>query len=599
VCTTIDVAKSGTYTIQGIDGFKYYTNNPSSTANYSYPVVNSGGAFVCDHCFDELSGKYMTVNQSYALYVPADYEQQGAANKKFALVTMNHPATSEATHPYEVVIQSRAPAFFASDKAQQIVKDTHGLGGLIVVVPSLTARVGDNIGTPAGSASLVKLWDDLQKRYVISEDHIYGAGQSVGGMNLLETNVKRDNYFAGILLYDNQWGQDYYKDQVFVRNMMDPTANMPPEAPDNTPRHYPSTDGDIIWDYHWGDDRTKVYEGHDPNNYYYLTSDDNILITHCEDGNPLALATWTEQNWLYRDLAGYSIPKFTIDDFSADKDEQNAQLRSFLASNNRQGIWWFTIMSHGNFGNMQTPVMFRSLDATYEWLLTQTRVTEMARQKLDLDKPFELAVSPENREMTPYRDPDGGGPISYKTAKPGSGTQFYNSAWLNLGNSPNKMADKLPGWLPGNLQHPVRRASIVNVEGIDGGDGSLAAIAIEYDVDMEHAVIWREGDHVLDSHGIPRASDFVIMETFDFYDVSNSESPVEISATINKIYINGAPALNPSASGCSEGTCQGSGNYVIVEFNTGHAKPDKVGVAQRATVITDKALAMASPIIYR
>jgi hypothetical protein len=222
----------------------------------------------------------------------------------------------------------------------------------------------------------------------------------------------------------------------------------------------------------------------------------------------------------------------------------------------------------------------------------------MARQKLDLNRPFELAVPQENREMPLFRNPDGSGPFSYKTAKSGSGTQFYNSAWLNLGNSPHNMADKLPGWLPGNLQHPVRRASIVDVEGIDGGDGSLAAIAIKYDVDMEHAVIWREGDHVLDSRGNQRSDDFVIMETFDFYDFSNSGSPVEISATINKIYINGTPTLNSSVSACSEGTCHGSGNYVIVEFNTGSAKPAKVGVAQRATVITDKALAMASPIIY-
>jgi predicted peptidase len=574
ITTEVASVNPGAYVINGIEGFKYYTH---VTNDINFPVVD-GPTFVAERCFNEQSGQYETVNQSYALFVPADYQQQVAAGKKFAFVTVDHPADSVTTHPMAKVLQSRGPSYFISDEAQQIVKDTHGLGGLIVVVPVVTARVNDNAGTPAGFPSLVKLWDKLIDKYEIDENYVYGAGQSVGGMVLLETNTKRDNYFAGILLYDNQWAQNYYKDEVFARGMMaDGWNDTDPNTP--TPRHYPSTDASLIWNYHWGDNGEKVYAGHDPFNFYYLTSDDNIMITN-STANALSVNTWVEQNHVYKDLTGYEMPKLLIPDFTVSKAVQNQAIKNYLATSNQKGLWWVTFTG----GSSQTtPIWSRSLNATYEWLLTQTRQTEMARSKLDLNKPFEAVVQ-ETRVVPGFTAPDGSGdPIYYKTGKAGSGAQFYNTSWLNLGNR----ADQIPGWLPGSMTHPVAAASIENVTAIRDNNGKLTAVAIKYSVNMAGAVIHMVGDNVIGSRGQTR-DDKVTMDTYDFYDTSLAK----ISATITNIYANNSPGV---VLGAARGS--GAGQYVIVEINT-PSDAQFVHVAQRATVRTNTAIASASSTIY-
>lgn len=558
----------GKYAIKGIEGFRYFTNTPGTYGA-------AGASFTAENCFSEETGLYQTVDMDYALYLPADYDPA----KKYALVTVNHPAFSAGTHPFEAVAMSRGASVFASDWAQQIVKDKHGLAGLIVVVPVYTQRVGDNAGTTAHYSALVKLWDQLQKTYSISADHLYGAGQSVGGMMILETNVRRDNYFAGILMYDNQWGQNYYKDQVFARGMTDPAYV---ETVANTPRYYPATD-DSVWAYHWGSDGSKVYEGHDSNNYYYLTSDDNILIMNSSE-NFLSNNIWMEQNYLYQDLVGFEIPRLWIMDWSAPLADQELSMKNFLSqpstyNGQSMGIRWVTF-SGGS--SQTTPIWSRRLNAGYEWLLNQTRSAEMARAKLDLNKSFALAPQQYARGMPNFIDPKTGGAISYLTGKAGAGTRFYNTSWLRIGT--NVTADAIPGWLPEGMNHPVTPASIQSVAPIIA-NGKLTAVAIEYSVDMTNAVIHMKGDAVLDSKGRPR-TDTVVMDTYDFYDGSGTKIP----GTITNTYINDAPAPVPGAARAS-----GSGRYVIVEVDT-TATASSVGVIQRATVRTSSAIASASAV---
>jgi predicted peptidase len=564
-------AMTGKYTIRGIEGFKYYTSTPG--------VYGAAGpSFTAENSFSEETGLYQTVDLDYALYVPSDYDPA----KNYALVTVNHPAFATGTHPFQAVMASRGASVFASDWAQNIVKTKHGLAGLIVVVPVYTQRVGDNTGTTAHYSALVKLWDQLQKTYSISADHIYGAGQSVGGMMVLQTNVKRDNYFAGILMYDNQWGQNYYKDQVFARGMTDPTYV---ETTANTPRYYPATD-DLTWAYHWSSNGAKVYAGHDSNNYYYLTSDDNILIMNSST-NFLSNNVWIEQNYLYKDLADFEIPRLWIMDWRAALADQELALKSFLAqpsSYNGQsmGIRWVTF---NGGSNTTTPIWSRRLNAGYEWLLSQTRSAEMARTKLDLNKPFELAPQQYARVMPNFVDPKTGGPVSYLTGKAGAGTQFYNTSWLRLGT--NVSADAVPGWLPAGMSHPVAAASIKSVTPLAAG-GKLTALAIEYSVDMTNAVIRMKGDAVLDSKGNPRTDDVVKMDTYDFYDASGAK----IVGAITNIYINSSPAATPGAARAS-----GTGRYVIVEIDT-TSTASSVRVIQRATVRTSSAIASASAIFH-
>jgi predicted peptidase len=563
-------AQAGKYTITGVEGFKYYTNTPGTYGA-------AGPSFTAENCFSEETGLYQTVDMDYALYVPADYDPA----KKYALVTVDHPAFSAGTHPFQAVATSRGASVFASDWAQQIVKTKHGLAGLIVVVPVYTQRVGDNAGTTAHFSALVKLWDQLQKTYSISADHIYGAGQSVGGMMILETNVRRDNYFAGILMYDNQWGQNYYKDQVFARGMTDPTYV---ETSANTPRYYPATD-DLIWTYHWDSTGAKVYDGHDSNNYYYLTSDDNILVMNSSE-NFLSNNLWTEQNYLYKDLVGFEIPRLSIPDWTAALADQEQAVQTYLAqpsyyNGQSMGIRWVTFTG----GSSQTtPVWSRRLNAGYEWLLNQTRSAEMARTKLDLNKPFDLAAQQETRVMPNFIDPKTGGAISYLTGKAGAGTRFYNTSWLRIGT--NVTADETPGWLPAGMSHPVTPASIISVTPIITG-GKLSAVAIEYSVDMSNAVIFMKGDAVLDSKGNAR-SDTVVMDTYDFYDGSGTK----ISGTTTNTYINSSPA---ATAGATRGS--GSGRYVIVEIDT-TSTAASVSVIQRATVRTSSAIASASAIAH-
>ena len=560
----------GTYTIKGTEGFAYYTNINDT----DYPV--DGAAFVAENCFNEQDGQYYTVELSYALYLPEDYDPNGT----YALVTLQNPAASEGTHPMQSVLQTRSPAVFASEWAQNIVKGTHGLDGLIVAVPVVTQRVNDNACTPAEYSAIVKLWDYLQEKYSVSEDHIYGAGQSVGGMILMETNRNRDNYFAGIMMYENQWAQNYYKDEVFARGM---SASNWVDTAETTPRHYPSTDSYITWDYHWGNNGEQVYEDHDANNYYYMISDDNILIMNSLN-NYLSNNTWTEMNYLYTDLVGYTIPQLVVDVTTALSDQEDA-IRAYLAAGSeyegtQMGINWVSF--DGGINGYSA----RRVDAGYEWLLSQTRESSMSRDKLDLNKPFELADEQDtDRVMTNFVDPDDGSPIYYLTGKEGSGTQFYNTVWLRTGS--NVSADKLPGWLPEGMSYPVTAASMESVTPIYA-NGVLTAIAVEYNTDMKDVLIHLLGDNVINSKGELREDDFVTVAPYDFYD----ENGNQISAVITNYYVSDAPTF---ASGVGRGT--GSGNYVILELET-DTDAEITGIIQRTTVRTNEAIASASSKQY-
>ena len=241
------------------------------------------------------------------------------------------PAAAASTHPLEAVLATRSPAVYASEWAQNLVKEAHGLDGLIVLVPVITERVDDNGGTPAEYEDIVHLWDEIIERYHVDPDHVYGTGQSVGGMILLETNRNRDNFFAGLLLYEDQWAQNYYIDTIFARDMVlyESTAA-------SAPMHYPRTDAYITWNYSLDTEGNPLYEGHDPLNYYYLVSDDNIMITNTEDNN-LSNDTWHEMSCLYDDLVGTTFTQFIVD-ATDDLEAQDAALEAYLATERPLGI---------------------------------------------------------------------------------------------------------------------------------------------------------------------------------------------------------------------------------------------------------------------
>ncbi len=566
--TRTNTAAWGTYTIEGIEGFKYYTNNTS----YGAP---DGPAYHVEDCFDEKTGEYNDHDVGYALFIPEDYN----ANGKYAMVVIDNPAVdNENTHPLESVLTTRSPALLASEWGQNQVKENHGLDGLIVVVPVVAARVDDNACTPSQYEALLALWDHIQDEYAIDENHVYGIGQSVGGMVLMETNRNRDNYFAGILMFENQWVQNYYKDTLFIRNMLSDEATAA-----KAPMHYPRVAADVTWDYYFDSEGNKVYDDHDPYNLYYLVSDDNIMVMN-RDKNNLSNGTWREMSYLYEDTVGYSIEQLIVSDTTI--EEQEAQIKEYLANGNtfgnqEMGLYWVT------FENGSNGYSARKVLTGYEWLLSQSRQTAMEREKLDVNKPFELAgeqIKDDSRIVPTYTDTEGN-PLYYKTAKKGSGTQLYNSSWLNL----TTVADGAPGWLPEGMSWGtgVELAQIQSVTAINNG-GKLTAVAVEYSADMEGLVINLVGDDIIGVDGTVRGDIKIIRAPYVFYD----ESGKEIECTIKNVYVNSEAAVKTGAARES-----GNGTYVIVELETA-STATQVSVIQQTTLRTNDVIASALPTIY-
>ncbi|MCD7929700.1 MAG: S-layer homology domain-containing protein [Clostridiales bacterium] len=564
----VNSAIYGTYVIPDIAGFKFYTN----LTTYGEP---DGEALYVENCFDEKTGEYEDITLSYALYVPEDYDESG----NYAMIVIDNPAANEGTHPLVSVLETRSPALMASDWAQDYIREQHeDVDGLIVVVPVVEARVDDNACTPAQYEALVALWDKIQEDYSIDPNYVYGIGQSVGGMVLMETNRNRDNYFAGILMFENQWAQNYYKDTLFVRNQASSESTAA-----TAPMHYPRTNGDITWDYYLDTDGNPVYDDHDPYNLYYLVSDDNIMVMN-RSSNNLSNNTWQELSYLYYDLVGYSITQCVVDG-TASIEEQEAAIAEYLASDNsfgdqEMGLRWVTFQDGSNGYSA------RKVLSGYEWLLSQSREDEIEREKLDINKPFELADEQiTDGRATSYTDADGN-TIYYLTAKAGSGTQFYNTSWLNL----TTIADAAPGWLPEGMswETGVVAATIESVTPILDEDGTLVAVAVEYSQDMEDIVIRLKGDEIIGLDGNVRDDITIVLDPYDFYDADGEQ----IDCTITNVYVSDTAAI---VSGAERGT--GSGNYVIVELDT-TSTASTIGVVQRTTIRTNLAIASALSTVH-
>ena len=543
------------FTIDEIAGFQFYTDTPGDYGA-------AGPAFHLDGCFSQNDGKLHDVSLAYALYLPENYHEDGS----YALVTLQNPAATASTHPLEAVLATRSPAVYASEWAQNLVKEAHGLDGLIVLVPVITERVDDNGGTPAEYEAIVHLWDEIIERYHVDPDHVYGTGQSVGGMILLETNRNRDNFFAGLLLYEDQWAQNYYIDTIFARDMVlyESTAA-------SAPMHYPRTDAYITWNYSLDTEGNPVYEGHDPLNYYCLVSDDNIMITNTADNN-LSNDTWHEMSCLYDDLVGTTFTQFIVD-ATDDLEAQDAALEAYLATERPLGINWVSFAGGANGFSS------RKLASTYAWLLTQDRQDEIAREKLDINRPFELAeeqLQDDSRKI--YFTALDGSPIYLLTAKAGAGTQLYNTSWLNL----KSVADAVPGWLPEGMswETGVAPAHIVSVEPI-GTEGA----AIEMDADMAGLVVNMKGDDVINYlNGTVREGLTIQLDPYEFYDAEGNQ----LTVTLRNIYVSDSPALREGAERAS-----GEGCYIIVEFAE-PAAAEATAVIQRTTVRTNTVIASAS-----
>jgi len=337
-------------------------------------------AFHAKNCYSEYTGKYEDFELPYAIYVPSKAEMEKNKGDISLVIHMEHAGGND-TDPMAGITSSKAAVKLSSRKVQDG-------NPAIVVVPQVEQSrrsTDDLVASSELNTAAWELLDSLLAAYngYIDENRIYGTGQSMGGMTLLNMSAQRDNFFAGLAIVGSQWSNNYNKDLQH--------NGSPERTPDNDPISFNG----------FGLDRENF------RNWYYMISDDNILIHTCLE-DPMATGEW-QYAADYLKAAGVEMAKIEMDPYSP-LDEQNRSDAALTAHDNStpgSGLNWcvFTRGSH-----MSTWKYGYQLDAPFEWLFAQRRQTAQARGKVEgLNRPW-LG-----------RDKNG-------NIKEGSGTKGLNSA---------------------------------------------------------------------------------------------------------------------------------------------------------------------------
>ena len=419
-------ADEGTYTIKGIEGYQLHMIE-SDAEQYKGTNVETMEPFHAEHCFDEGNGQYWDFDLPYALYVPEDYD----ASKEYALVLHIHDAGSMDTNPMLTLCEAQGPRNYASAEFQQLFKD-QGFGGAIVVCPAISEtfymdeenptynlRISrDNWTLSCGAPAVWQLMDSITDEYNINMDHIYGSGQSMGGMTVMAMAAHRDNYFAALLPLSCKWGQNFNKEVEFNGQVY---YNAPA---DDVLIYSKDADGNAV----------------DYNNWFYLISDDNILYFSTAGEN-------NEYQVMFNDLCGVTVKtgEMVLDENSVSEagiQARNAMVKDLTAEDAAYGLGIYQVNLSGNVGHMSAWFYGHSTFAAYEWLASQSRETEMSRAKLDLNKPYERAEVQLEDDAHIYETGRDGSVTYVPTGKAGAGTIGYNSGCSALGSS-EKLA---PGW---------------------------------------------------------------------------------------------------------------------------------------------------------
>lgn len=343
------------------------------TLNYE-----GAGAFKATNCFSEYTGKYEDFELPYAIYVPDEKTMEVNKGNISLTIHMEH-AAALGSDPMSALTSSIAAAKHASPLVQ-------AKNPAIIVVPQVEESRRSTNDMDASSEANTAFWellDYLLEKYkgYIDEERIYGTGQSMGGMSILYMASQRDNFFAGIAVAGAQWSNNYSKEKqgLFMR------------TPEN----------DKISFNGFGLDAENFQ------NWYYMISDDNILVHTCKD-DAMSKGEWQATSDYFA-AAGVQIPYAEWDPYIGLKtqNENDIALTSHDSSTPGSGISWagFTRGSH-----MSTWKYAYQMDYPFEWLYSQRRSSENARGKIEQLKNEWLG-----------RDENG-------TILPGSGTAGLNSA---------------------------------------------------------------------------------------------------------------------------------------------------------------------------
>ena len=387
---------------RGITRKAYHTNKdkiilPQFAKDRGWTFHEIGkNAFRATHCYSEYTGRYYDFELPYAIYLPSQEVMEANKGHIALNIHMEHAGGLD-TDPLSGVTSSRAAVKLADKRLQH----RHPA---IVIVPQVEESrrsTDDMMASSEVNTAVWQLIDSLLLRYkgYIDENRIYGTGQSMGGMLLLDMAAQRDNFFAALAVVGAQWGNNYNK------------ALQHNDSPARTPLNDPSTFGK--------NDQT---QGEDFQNWYYMVSDDNILVHTCAD-DALAKGLWTAFKDYYK-AAGVSLACAQWDPYlsKAEQETNDKLVVAHDATSPGTGISWVTF-SHGT--HMSTWKYAYNLDAPFEWLFAQNRQTAVQRGKLQQLK-------------APWLGRDGNGKI-----KKGSGTAGLNSAQFTPSGASNVFTE---GW---------------------------------------------------------------------------------------------------------------------------------------------------------
>lgn len=414
----------GNYTVEQYEisnawGTRMVTDIATEKENIILPEFGPGsgwtlnyigdGAFQATHCYSEYTGQYVDFELPYSIFMPSQ-EILDANKGHVAIVVHMEHAGSNDTDPMAAITSSKAAVKLSSEAVQSN-------GPAIIVVPQIEEDRRSTDDYDASSEANTAVWellDYLLEEYkdYIDTNRIYGTGQSMGGMTILNMAAQRDNFFGGIAVIGAQWSTNYSKE--FQHN------NAPIRTPENDPISFNG----------FGLDAENFQ------NWYYMVSDDNIMVHTCA-GDPMATGEWAYLAE-YFEMAGGYVAQDEWDPYSS-LDEQYAKDVALTEGDHSApgtGIFWgrFDRGSH-----MSTWKYGYQLDYPLEWLFAQTRETEEARGKLEQLKNDWLGRD-ENGNIL-----EGSGTTGLNAAQytPGGPNPAYAEGWTPV-SATQALIDALP-----------------------------------------------------------------------------------------------------------------------------------------------------------
>lgn len=311
------------------------------------------GAFKASHAYSEYTGKHEDFELPYAIYIP-DIKVLKQHKGNISLVLHMEHAGANNTDPMAALTSSKASAKLSSTTIQKT-------NPAIIIVPQIEESrrsTNDVVASSEANTAIWQLMDAVLKEYqgYINTDRIYGTGQSMGGMLLLNMAAQRDNFFAGIAVAGAQWSNNYNK--PFQNN------GSPARSPSNDPISFNG----------FGLDKQNYQ------NWYYMVSDDNILVHSCAD-DPMATGEWQALSDYYQ-AAGVSIAHASWDPYLAVSVQNNndRNVTTHFNTTPGSGINWVSF-TRGN--HMSTWKYAYQLDYPFQWLFAQRRQTELSRGKIE------------------------------------------------------------------------------------------------------------------------------------------------------------------------------------------------------------------------